>query len=189
MRRRYDNSGYYSGKVCPRCGCPNCQIINESTTTGGDYGVCSGICGYILMGPVGLLCGLCGMDTKYDRGEKAGHLAESHGIRRAVRMSSAGGQKLFYRTVAVSCMRKMHRCTDRAYYRFSPCYEKARITVGGGMPLRSNAGGLGIAGAEYKGIHQHKAAGHGSGRRFRDGGGVLQSMAEDTFSCTHSIFY
>ena len=64
MRRRYDNSGYYSGKVCPRCGCPSCQIINESTTTGGDYGVCSGICGYILMGPVGLLCGLCGMDTK-----------------------------------------------------------------------------------------------------------------------------
>lgn len=59
-----NNDNYYGGKVCPKCGYPNCQIINESTTTGGDYGVLSGICGYIIMGPVGLLCGLCGADSK-----------------------------------------------------------------------------------------------------------------------------
>ena len=65
MKRRYDNNGYYGGKVCPRCGYPGCQIVHESTTTGGDYGVCKGLCGFMLLhNPVGLLCGLCGMKTK-----------------------------------------------------------------------------------------------------------------------------
>ena len=66
---RNNNEQYYdvysnTGKVCPRCGCPNCQIINETKTTGKDYGVFSGICGYLKLGPVGLLCGLCGADKK-----------------------------------------------------------------------------------------------------------------------------
>ncbi|MBQ9543100.1 hypothetical protein [Ruminococcus sp.] len=66
----YNNYGY-TGKVCPKCGCPDCRLINETTTKGGDYGVCSGICGYLIMGPVGLLCGLCGKDTKIETKTRA----------------------------------------------------------------------------------------------------------------------
>lgn len=59
------NNGYYnSGKVCPKCGCPNCQIISQTQASTGKYGVFSGLCGYLIMGPVGLLCGLCGMEGK-----------------------------------------------------------------------------------------------------------------------------
>lgn len=46
---------------CPACGSESCTIIEETKTDTKGYGVCSGICGYILMGPVGLICGLCGM--------------------------------------------------------------------------------------------------------------------------------
>lgn len=46
---------------CPTCGSENCHIIEESETKQKGYGVCSGICGYLLMGPIGILCGLCGM--------------------------------------------------------------------------------------------------------------------------------
>ncbi|WP_310603804.1 hypothetical protein [Anaerosporobacter sp.] len=46
---------------CPSCGSDNCHIIEESETTQKGYGVCSGVCGYLLLGPIGFLCGLCGM--------------------------------------------------------------------------------------------------------------------------------
>lgn len=46
--------------VCPRCGNRNLQIINETTTTGKDFSASKGCCGYILLGPIGVLCGLCG---------------------------------------------------------------------------------------------------------------------------------
>ena len=45
---------------CPRCGSENCSILNESVTSGSDYGVCKGVCGWAIFGPIGLLCGLCG---------------------------------------------------------------------------------------------------------------------------------
>ncbi len=45
---------------CKRCGSDRCHIINEITTKGKDYSAGKGICGWILMGPVGILCGLCG---------------------------------------------------------------------------------------------------------------------------------
>lgn len=54
----------YTGKACPNCGCDNCQIISESTTEGGKYGFGKGCCGYIIFGWIGLLCGLCGMESK-----------------------------------------------------------------------------------------------------------------------------
>lgn len=46
---------------CPSCGSENCHIIEESETKQKGYGVCSGICGYVILGPIGFLCGLCGM--------------------------------------------------------------------------------------------------------------------------------
>lgn len=56
---------YNNGKVCPKCGCPNCQLISETDYQGGGYGFCKGICGYIIFGALGLLCGLCGRKNKY----------------------------------------------------------------------------------------------------------------------------
>ena len=41
---------------CPRCEGSNIQLLSK--TEGSDYDVSSGCCGYILLGPLGLLCGL-----------------------------------------------------------------------------------------------------------------------------------
>lgn len=45
---------------CPRCGNDNSQIINEVHTSGKDFSVSKGCCGYVLLGPLGVLCGACG---------------------------------------------------------------------------------------------------------------------------------
>lgn len=54
-----------------RLECPNCHStdlipITETKTdvSGGGYGVGKGCCGWILLGPLGLLCGLCGTGVK-----------------------------------------------------------------------------------------------------------------------------
>lgn len=48
--------------TCPHCGKPlhNCTPVSKTTITdsGGGYGFFSGCCGTILLGPLGLLCGL-----------------------------------------------------------------------------------------------------------------------------------
>lgn len=46
--------------VCPKCGSENCGIINEVREKGRDYYGGRGCLGYLIFGPVGLLCGLCG---------------------------------------------------------------------------------------------------------------------------------
>lgn len=45
---------------CPSCHSENCYVQNDVTRQG--YGGEKGCCGYILLGPLGLLCGLCGKD-------------------------------------------------------------------------------------------------------------------------------
>lgn len=45
---------------CAKCGENNSQIINEVHTTGKDFKASNSCCGYILLGPLGLLCGACG---------------------------------------------------------------------------------------------------------------------------------
>ncbi len=45
---------------CPKCKSENCQILQEVNTSGEDYNAKKGICGYILFGAFGLLCGMCG---------------------------------------------------------------------------------------------------------------------------------
>lgn len=45
---------------CPKCQNENLQIIQETSTKGRDMSAGKGCCGYILLGPFGLLCGMCG---------------------------------------------------------------------------------------------------------------------------------
>ena len=35
---------------CPKCGSENCQIITETQTTGKDYSIGKGLCGWCLTG-------------------------------------------------------------------------------------------------------------------------------------------
>jgi len=44
---------------CPSCGGTKIQPVSETKIKG--YGAGKGCCGAILFGPIGLLCGLCGM--------------------------------------------------------------------------------------------------------------------------------
>jgi ribosomal protein L37AE/L43A len=46
---------------CPKCGSTNVQAVSEITSKTKGFGLCKGSLGAILFGPVGLLCGLCGM--------------------------------------------------------------------------------------------------------------------------------
>lgn len=52
--------------ICPFCGGENCQPMLKSTmdTTYKNYKWGSGCCGMLLLGPFGLLCGLCGTGAK-----------------------------------------------------------------------------------------------------------------------------
>lgn len=45
---------------CSNCGSENCTIISEVSSSGKDFSASKGCCGYILMGPIGILCGACG---------------------------------------------------------------------------------------------------------------------------------
>ena len=49
---------------CPSCGHKDLQVINEtsSQTSGGGYSAGKGCLGYLLLGPLGLLCGACGQN-------------------------------------------------------------------------------------------------------------------------------
>lgn len=52
--------------VCPFCGEPACQPVQKNTAEvrTQNYHWGSGCCGMFLLGPFGLLCGLCGTGTK-----------------------------------------------------------------------------------------------------------------------------
>lgn len=51
---------------CPQCGHEELQVVNESNvhTTGKNYSAGKGCLGYLLLGPLGLLCGSCGQGKK-----------------------------------------------------------------------------------------------------------------------------
>lgn len=46
---------------CPRCGADACQIVTETSSHYKGYGAGKGCLGYLCFGPLGLLCGMCGM--------------------------------------------------------------------------------------------------------------------------------
>ena len=47
--------------VCPRCGSMYVQALTEVESDIKGYGCCKGLIGYLILGPIGWLCGLCGM--------------------------------------------------------------------------------------------------------------------------------
>lgn len=54
------NGGNTAMLKCPRCGGTNCTPIVETSTSGKSFSASKGCCGYIILGPLGLLCGACG---------------------------------------------------------------------------------------------------------------------------------
>lgn len=46
---------------CPRCGSQNIETLVTSKTKTKGFSGSSACCGYILLGWLGVLCGLCGM--------------------------------------------------------------------------------------------------------------------------------
>ena len=53
---------------CPKCNSKDIYPISETETKvkGGGYGIGKGICGWIILGPIGLLCGAFGSKPKLD---------------------------------------------------------------------------------------------------------------------------
>lgn len=54
------------GVFCPYCQSYDLQAVSESNTnvSGGGYGLGKGCLGWLVLGPLGLLCGLCGHRVK-----------------------------------------------------------------------------------------------------------------------------
>ena len=52
--------------VCPQCGNKNLTIVTETNTqtTGKNFSAGQGCLGYLLLGPLGILCGSCGNSQK-----------------------------------------------------------------------------------------------------------------------------
>jgi len=65
---------------CPSCGSEFCHVIEETDTNMKGFGIFKGLCGYIILGPIGWLCGLCGM-------------GKGHTFRRAYWVCSQCGRK------------------------------------------------------------------------------------------------
>lgn len=40
--------------ICPKCGSENCNVINETYTSGSDFSASKGCLGALLFGPIGL---------------------------------------------------------------------------------------------------------------------------------------
>lgn len=59
-------AGQRNDTICPFCKLQNCQPLQKSTTEvkHRGYGWGSGCCGLLLLGPFGLLCGMCGMGSE-----------------------------------------------------------------------------------------------------------------------------
>lgn len=49
---------------CPKCGSENIQFATR--TSGSPFSAFDSCCGFLLLGPLGLLCGLCGSDVSTD---------------------------------------------------------------------------------------------------------------------------
>ena len=48
----------------PKCGNTNLQATTETRSSGKDFSASKGCCGWLLLGPIGILCGLCGEGKK-----------------------------------------------------------------------------------------------------------------------------
>lgn len=52
------------GVRCPNCNSGNCQMMVETKSDSTPFSFGQACCGHILLGPIGLLCGFCGMGTE-----------------------------------------------------------------------------------------------------------------------------
>lgn len=52
-----------NGVRCPKCGASGCTPHYKQNISGGGYGCLQGGLGALILGPFGLLCGLCGRST------------------------------------------------------------------------------------------------------------------------------
>lgn len=59
------NQGGGGNVCCPKCGSNNLQVIQEQSTKGKDFSGSKGCCGFILLGPIGILCGHCGKGKQF----------------------------------------------------------------------------------------------------------------------------
>lgn len=50
--------------ICPKCGATGCTPQYKQNISGGGYGCLQGGLGALILGPFGLLCGLCGRSVK-----------------------------------------------------------------------------------------------------------------------------
>jgi hypothetical protein len=50
--------------ICPNCQSENVQAVSQVESISKGYGCCKGSIGTIIFGPIGLLCGLCGMGER-----------------------------------------------------------------------------------------------------------------------------
>lgn len=48
---------------CPRCGKENCHYVTNTRVSSSPFGMSEACCGFLFLGPLGLLCGLCGSET------------------------------------------------------------------------------------------------------------------------------
>ncbi len=64
VQQDIQNENKNSQLKCPKCGVANCTPITETTTSGKNFSVGKGFCGYVLLGPLGILCGVCGQDKQ-----------------------------------------------------------------------------------------------------------------------------
>ena len=144
---------FCTGKRCPKCGGRNCQLISETDYRSGKYGFGKGCCGYILFGLPGLICGLCGMESKSKTRSywyapiatiSSGHENEKRPICAVAlsyeawcggRLSSAPRQKLLFPRLAVSCVRKMYGRACRTAYRLSASRKEKYIRPDSGFVL------------------------------------------------------
>lgn len=136
---------FCTGKRCPKCGGRNCQLISETDYRSGKYGFGKGCCGYILFGLPGLICGLCGMESKSKTRPigyapiatiSSGHENEKRPICAVAlsyeawcvgRLSPTPRQKLLFSRLAVSGVRKMYRRACRTACRLSDSHKEKHI--------------------------------------------------------------
>ena len=115
---------------CPICGSENCQIITSMHTEGKDFSASKGCCGWLLAGPVGVLCGFAQRESKHIQSltgcaihagrngkykQNGSDLDVIHeDVQKILRVPSDAGAQLFHRRLSASAVCQMHRDSGRA---------------------------------------------------------------------------
>ena len=52
--------------LCPKCGSDDLTCVTDQKLSGKGFSGAKGCCGYIILGPIGILCGACGKGQKLE---------------------------------------------------------------------------------------------------------------------------